>query len=242
MLPARGRHALQGSAYKHTFKPRTSDFDDFVANNPVTIPKYYGVGSSDLLYDLVASQLTLSFAEGEFLTAAVSFMGGNHEELSALSATYPRRQRFTWDITSVSIGDVSQPDIIDLTYTQNENLEIKHTADVSRGKWPRFVKRTGWRTVEVSGTFRFRSRDLYEDFLNQTERELIVTAQDLNSEVSSGYYSTIQLIVPTLRPTDQPLQADGPGPIDVSFTYKGVENVGSGTIAQISLINSQAAY
>lgn len=228
-----------GALFTHTFKPRTSDWDAKSANVPVTIEKFVDVGSADLFSSMNGSQLTLSIANGEFMMAAVDFVGGDHAQQSDTAEAYPSTTLWSWDATSVSIGGVSKSEIMDMTVVINEQLEAMGTLDST--KTPSRIKRTGFRTVEISGTLKFDDAVEYQHFLDQDEREL-VTHWDGVTAVQSGYNESLTLKTPLLRHTDFKPAAGGPGEIEVGFTSKGVYSVTSATAIQIELRNSQSGY
>lgn len=227
-----------GSLYTHTFKPRLADWDEKSANVPVTIEKQLDVGSADVHYDMNGSVLTLSIANNEFMKASVEFVGGSFTRQAETAESYPSTNLWTWDVTSVSIGDVGKDEIMDMSVVLNEQLEATGTLDGT--KTPSRIKRTGFRTVEISGTLKFDNDNEYNSFLGQEERELIMHFEG-NTAVQSGYNEalTVQAL---LRHTDFKPAAGGPGEIEVGFTSKGVYSVTSATSLIVELRNSQSGY
>lgn len=228
-----------GNLHAHTFKPRTADWDEKAAANPCTIQKYYGVGSADLLSDMVVGTYELNIANGEFLTFKAGWVGGTFAQQARIAPSYPTGKRWTFDQSSNSLGGSGKSEISALTVTVEENLEAMHT--LNNSKFPSRVKRTGFRAVNVSGTLKFDNQDEYQEFLNQTERQLKATFTG-NVEVQSGYYDTLEIDIPLARHTEFKPAAGGPGEIEVSFSSKGVYSVNSGTALAITLTNTQAAY
>lgn len=225
--------------YSHTFKPRIADWDEKSAGIPCTVQKYFGVGSADLLSDMVVGTYEFNISNGEFLMFKAGFVGGTFSQQARIAPSYPTGKRWTFDQSSNSMGDVGQPAISTLTVTVEESIEASHTLNTS--KYPSRVKRTGFRTVNVSGTIKFDNKDEYEEFLNQTERQLIGTFTG-NVEVQSGYYDTLKIDVPLARYTEFKPVAGGPNEIEVSFSSKGVYSVDSATALAVTLTNTQAAY
>lgn len=227
------------SLYTHTFKPRTSDWDGLAANVPVSIEKYLGVGSADLFSDMNGSSLTLSIANGELMKAAVEFVGGTHAQQANTAASYPTNNLWTWDATSVSIGGSGKSEIMDMSITLNENLEAMHTLGAT--KTPSRIKRTGFRTVEISGTIKFDDAVEYQAFLDQSEREMIMHFEGTTA-VQSGYNEACTITLPSLRIIELKPAAGGPGEIEVGITAKGVYNTNSATSMQVELRNGQSGY
>lgn len=228
------------SYHTHTFKPRTSDFDAYAANIPLTISKVVGdSGSSHQFYDMVANKFSLSIANGELLKSSLDFMGGKYSQVVAPSAAYPTGKSWTWNVASVSIGGTANSDIKDLKIEIDESLENKFT--LNSQKTPSRTVRSGRRTLSVGGTIIFDNQTEYQQFLAQSERELIVNMAG-SIAVQSGYFENLNIKVPLLRYTDYKIVAGGPGKIEVGFSGKGVYSTTSAAAIQITLSNTQAAY
>jgi len=228
-----------GALYTHTFKPRTSDWSAECANIPLTIEKFVDAGSADLFYNMNATAITLSVANAEFVKASVDFVGGDHSQQSDTAEAYPTSELWSWDATSISIGGTGKPEIMDLTVVINDQLEAMGTLDGT--KTPSRIKRTGFRTTEISGTLKFDNANEYQAFLDQDERELIAHYEGV-TEVQSGYNESLTLAIPLFRHVDFKPAASGPGEMEVGFTSKGVYSVSSATAIQIELRNTQPAY
>jgi hypothetical protein len=229
-----------GAYYTHTFKPRTADFDDFAASNPVTITKALGdTGSAHQYYDMVASKLSLSVANGELFKASVEFMGGKYSQVTAPAASYPTGKSWTWDVSSVAIAAAANADIAEINVELDEALENKYTLNAS--KTPSRTKRSGRRTMSVGGTLIFDTQSEYQQFLSQTERNLTVHMRGATA-VQSGYYETLTITVPLFRYVEFKPVAGGPGKLEVGFSGKGVYSTTSATMLAITLANTQAAY
>lgn len=229
------------AVYGHTYKLRTSDFDKFAANNPVTVLKDLGdSGSSHQYSDMVLSTLGFNFANGEFLKLTGTFMGGNYSQIAAVAASFPAQAtQFTWDQSSISIGSSLQADFNQLSVTVEESLENKYT--LNNTKRPSRTKRAGSRVINVEGTLILEDQNEYQEFISQTERELIINVKGA-SEIQSGYTEEFRINLPGLRLGDFKMVAGGPGQIEVGFTGKAIYSVTSAVAIQFFLQNSQAAY
>ena len=229
-----------GAYYTHTFKPRTTDFDDFAASHPLTIVKDLGdTGSAHQFYDMVAGKLSLSVANGELLKSSVEFMGGKYSQVAAPAASYPSGKSWTWDVASVALGGSANADITDLSIELDEALENKYT--LNNAKTPSRTKRSGRRTLAVGGTMVFDNQTEYQKFLAQSEQTLSVNFKG-TTVVQSGYYETMNIIVPLLRYVEFKPVAGGPEKLTVGFSGKGVYSTTSATALQITITNTQAAY
>ena len=226
--------------YTRTFKPRVSDFDSLSANNPVTAYAYRDTGSAMLYSDLNGAMLELGIANGEFLKAKVDFVGGEFSQNASVAASYPTGKRWTWDTTSVSLGGAAISEVMDMTISLDDGgLEASHTLNGS--KYPSRIKRTAMRAISVSGTLKFEDQTEFQEFLTQSERELIMTFTG-PTEVQSGYYETLTIKLPKLRYEEAAPTAEGAGYLELSVTAKGKYSVDSGSSMEITLINTQASY
>lgn len=217
----------------HTFKPRVSDWDEFSAQQPVTIYKNFQTGSAQQFYNMNGNTLEISIAHSELMSARIGFLGGNYEQIAAVAATYPTGKKFGWDVTSVQFGGASIDYIRNLTITMEENLEAVHT--MNNSKYPWAVKRTDFRTITLGGTIRFKDQDEYQQFLAQSEREMEINFMNVNSEV-------VNIILPTGLWNEFKPIAGGPGAVEVSVTGKAKYSVGSAVSMQITLVNTLGAY
>lgn len=230
---------LVDSVYQHIFEPRTSDFDEVSAQNPFTYHQNLEAGSAQLYYNCNGSAFELTVTNGELLSAKLSVLGAGFQQNAKLTAAYPTGKKWTWDQTSVSIGGSAKSEVTELTVTLDNALEAGHT--LSGSKFASRIKRSGFRMVNISGTLKFQNQDEYQEFLNQTERELDVTFTNATA-IASGYNDTLRVQVPLARYTEFPLSAAGPGEIEVGFSGKGVYSSSSGTAIKFTLTNTQAAY
>lgn len=229
-----------GGIYTHTFKPRTSDFDDYAAGNPLTITKALGdTGSAHRFYDMVAAKMSISAANGELLKCSVDFLGGKYSQVAAPAASYPSAKAWTWDVASVSIAGTANGNIGDFSLELDEALENKHT--LNNTKTPSRTKRSGRRTLAIGGTLIFDDQSEYQKFLDQSERNLTIHFTG-PTQVQSGYYETLKLEVPLMRYTEFKPLAGGPGKIEVGISAKGVYSTTSANLFTAVLVNTQAAY
>lgn len=229
-----------GSIYTHTFKPRTADFDIYAAQIPCTIVKDLGdSGSAHQFYDECASKLSLSVANGEFLKSSMEFMGGKYTQVAAPAASFNTAKNFTWDVASISLAGTANGDLQDLKLELDEALENKWTLNAT--KTPSRTKRSGRRTLSVGGTIVFDTQSEYQQFISQAERNLTVYFKG-PTQIQSGYYETLQLIVPLFRYTEFKPVAGDPGKITVGFSAKGVYSPSSATALHFILVNTQAAF
>lgn len=225
----------------HVFQPATADFGIYAAVVPHTYyKKFSNVSTGDLDMNLVGNELELSVRNGELVQCRVAFLGGTHAFQSSLGLTAEDPELIPWSVSSVSIGGTAKSNIRDLSLAVNNNAESMHALDGST--YPNRVKRTGKREIRISGTLFFDDASEYVDFINGTTRELVATFTG-DDEIQSGYYNTLEIIVPQMKYSAVPLAITGPEELEVSFEARGEYNTGSGTALQITLTNSwQAGY
>ena len=226
--------------YNHVFEPRQSDWDDISAQDPVTIHKFLNDGgSASLFFDMNASVLEMTLANGDFLKTKVSFVGGNVSQDAATTASYNTGKRFKWDQASISIDGVANCDFRDLTLTVDEALEAQHTMCATA--YPSRVKRTDFRTISIGSTIVFRNRTELEAFRSQSERPMIITVNG-TAAISSGYTDGLNIEVPLLRYSEADASAGGAGSLELAVTGMAKYSVDSATAMKFTLTNTQATY
>lgn len=210
--------------YTHEFMPSPNDFDDRAAVPPLTIEAYRDAGSAFQYYDCCVNQLTLEYAHGTFVKSTASIIGGGFTKAAKQTASYEPFSEFTWNQTSINVAGTAVDEFQDITVTINNNLEATYTLD--NAKFPNRIKRTGKRTVEVSGTILFISQAEADIFRAFTERRLVIHTKQGSNQM--------EVDIPSFRYTAFPVNIGGPGQIAVGFTGKGKYNSGSGTAIQVT--------
>jgi len=226
--------------YTRTFRPRVSDFDEVSANNPVTAYAFRDTGSAMMYSDLNGATLDLAIANGEFLKAKVGYVGGTFNQEGNVAASYSSGKRWTWDTASLSFGGAAVEEVSALNIVLDDGgLEAMHTFNNS--KYPSRIKRTSFRSISVDGTIKFDNQDEYQEFLSQSERELVMTFIG-PTEIQSGYFESLTIKLPLMRYEEAAPAAEGPGEIEMSVTARGKYSVSSGTSLEITLVNTQTTY
>jgi hypothetical protein len=204
-----------GSMKRHTFLPRTSDFDEFFAGRPVSIIKRFNDGgSSHIYYDAVGQSLTFNYANGELLKISANYLGKGFSRNTNVGSTGIAGLQTLWDQTSITFSAVGFDEMEELSITINEPMAA-HGA-LHGSQTPRHIKREGFRSVEVSGTMVFTNQTRFNDFINQTEHVLRAFTES-RTEVQSGYKGYIDVNVRAFRFTEYPIVNQGPGLIKVAF-------------------------
>lgn len=230
-----------GSMTAHLFKPRSSDFDDKSAGDPISYLKYMDDGgSASLFYNLNIGMMEFGANNGEFLTAKAGFVGGSFSQNAEVAASYPTGKRFTWDASSVQIDGSANCTLRALTITIEESLEGMHT--LCNTEYPTRVKRTGSRTIAVGGTVIFDDQTEYQKFIAQTEQSMKVSFMGSVVTGDTDQYDQIEFDIPALRYTEFKPVAAGAGKTEVAFTGSAKYHTNSATAIAITLTNTQTVY
>jgi hypothetical protein len=227
--------AIASDYWTHTFKPRTSDFDDLAAVPPHTIEIYRDAGSAFLYSDMLCNALTIEIAHGALLKMTTGWVGGGFAKSAkqtVSSGDYYAGSEYTWDQCSISFGGSAIDEVSALTLAFNNSLEAKGTLDGT--KFANRIKRNGYRTLEISGTLLFTSQTEADNFRNQTEQRVVITTTQASDQM--------EIVLPAMRYTEFPVAIGGPGLIEVGFTAAAKYHEGSGTMIDITLINTHGAY
>ncbi len=234
----RAATTLQGSAYVHEFLPATADWDGFAAVPPLTVELHRDVGSAFIYSDMLADALTLEIAQGQLLTAKATLVGGRLVRQAAAPPSYPGGRPYTWDVVSASYDGQGIADLRKISLVFDNHLAAQYT--LSGGKYPRRVVREGPQTVAVEGTLVLQDQVLFQEFLNQSEKRLVMTFD--GPQVASGTTARLTLDLPRLRFLEFAPQLAGPGQVEVGFSAKGVYDTTSGYALRATLVNTQPGY
>lgn len=228
-----------GSLFTRTFKPRSADWDSKSAGRPFTIYKYLETGSAFLFSNMNASAFEINVTNGELFKSKLSVVGGGFTQIANTTPSYPDDKVFTWDTASVSFAGTANADIEDLTVALDEATEAMHT--LNNAKTPSHTKHTGFRTLAVNGTIKFNDQVEYQQFISQSERQLLIHFEGITA-VQSGYNESLTIDIPKMRYDDFKPSASGPGEVTVGFTARGKYSVDSATLIEITHASGQATY
>jgi hypothetical protein len=234
----RSTSTLQGSVYVHEFLPAAADWDGFAAVPPLTVEIHRDVGSAFLYSDMLATSLALEIAQGQLLSAKAALLGGNLSRQAPAAASYPPGLPYLWDAVSASYAGQGIADLRKVSLTFDNQLAAQYT--LSGGKTPRRVVREGPQTVSVEGTLVLQDQVLFQEFLDQSEKRLLLTFD--GPQASSGTAARLTLDVPRLRFLEFAPQLSGPGQVEVGFSAKGVYDTTSGYALRATLVNTQPGY
>lgn len=229
---------LQTSAYLHEFTPLTNDWDAFAATPPTTLEIHRDVGSAFIYSDLLANNLTLEIAHGQLLSTTLGFLGGGFTRSSPSTTNYQSGRPWSWEVVSASYDGTGQPDFRQINVIFENQLTGHFT--FSGSNTPYRIKRDGPQKVSIEGTFLMQDQTLLQEYLDQSEKRLLVS---FTGESLGGSEMTILTVdVPRLRFTELAPQLSGPGQLEVSFSGVGMVDTTSNYALRITLTNTQPSY
>ena len=232
---------LSGKVWSHEFKLTQDRFDEHAALRPYTFQIFKGVSSSFQFTDGQINMLEINIAAGAIVKMTTGLICRTTSLMTkSTSVHYYNAKAFTWDQASFSLmvpssAAIAVKDFEEITISLNNALSGVNLLDGTkrRGK----IQRDGYREVRASGTIDLPNLNEYATFIAQTERKLLMTLRKPTA-MSSGYYETLTIDIPSFKYDAFPVNIGGPGRITVGFTGRGVYNSGSGNTMKITLVNT----
>lgn len=228
----------QGSAFVHEFLPATSDWDDSAAVPPLSLEIHRDAGSAYVYYDVLANEFGLEIAQGQLLSSTLSVVGGRFSRKASATPAYKAGRPWTWDVVSASYNSTAVADLRQLSVRFNNQLSAQYT--LGEDKSPQRVKRDGPQLVTLEGTMLLQDQVLFQEYLDQTEKRLLITFA--GETVAQSYSTLLTLDVPRLRFAEFKPSLSGPGQLEVAFNGTGVYDTTSNYALRVTLTNTQAAY
>lgn len=228
-----------------TFLPTVTDFSSFFVKAPFTVYKQFtDANSAEHFYDCQFGQIAFQFGAGAFLKGTLSCAGGTRTatgigSADILPAASDVGRLFPWNVSSVSYGGAGVSNFSELTVTVNESVEPLNALNASLA--PFKFTRGGFREVTVNGTFYMTDRSMLNNFINETQARLLITAINSQAAIQSGYLNTFTIDVPQLKITEFKPTATGPGEVAVSFTGRGVIDPTSAYDVQFTVVTTWQA-
>ncbi len=234
-----------GSVERYTFLPNTADFSSTLVKAPWTAySQFSDSASADLLYDLQFSQLSLTIAQGAFVRGQLVGTVGKHTTNGVGSASIVADATdvgilFPWNVASISYNGSAVANYSELTISLNESIGQLHAINGTLA--PYKATREAFREVTVNGTMYFNDRVAYNNFVSETQAQLLVTLVNTRTAIQSGYYNALTIDVPQLKITALKPAVSGPGEVSVPITGRGVLDPTSSYVIQYHLTNSYGA-
>mgnify|MGYP001595122982 CR=1 FL=1 len=225
-----------GFLWQTQFRSTTADFAvGTCAGQPYTLEVFRDVTSSHRYTGVVANQLTLGYAPNQDVRVTAGVIGKSASLIAKTTPTFPGSpsQPFTFDTASLSLAGAATARIEALRIVIDAQLEgipaLNASTEVAK------VLRRGPQMVNLSGTIDFLDVAEYQDFVNQTERQLKVTVTKANSFMMS-------VDVPRMVYTAFPAQIGGRERLTVDFEAKAFYHSGSGTAIEVLLTTVKSDY
>lgn len=228
-----------------TFLPTTVDFSSFLVKSPWTVYKQFtDATSAEHFYDCQFGQIAFQFGAGAFLRGTLTCAGGTRTATGIGSADIlpPASdvgRLFPWNVSSVSYGGSGVSNFSEITVTINESIEPLNALNASLS--PFKFTRSGFREVTVNGTFFMTDRTMLNNFVNETQARLLITAINTQAAIQSGYFNTFTIDVPQLKITEFKPSATGPGEVAVTVTGRGVIDPTSAYDVQMTMVTTWQA-
>src|SRR5258708_1446664 len=176
-----GSTVLSGFLYTTRFVTTKSEFAQGVASQPYTLELHRDVGSASQVAGAVCHQLALALTPNQDLRMTAGWIGKSvllkapGAPAFPSSPTYP----FMFDTASFQIGGAATARLEALTVTINNGLEgiaaLNNTNQVAR------IRRRNLQEVRVAGTIDWEDVTEYLDFINQTERAMVLSLTKASS-------------------------------------------------------------
>lgn len=188
------------------------------------------VGTAFLYYNCCANAMELSVQAGQLMGASFDFIGREYGRKAQQTPAFNTPAAFVWAQSSVSVNGVGKAHFESLTVRLNNALEPFPRLD---GKYRNsIIRRTGFRTVEISGSLTFSDDTDYDLFTQGSESNLTVTFTLPTSEM-------LVIRAPAFRYTAFAPNLGGPGRVAVGFNGRAMWHAGSGTPLEVLLFNGR---
>lgn len=201
---------LSGFLYTMHFTGVKSDFADGVPRQPYTLEVNRNVTSSHRYAGALCNKLTMALAPNQDLRVTAEWIAQAQTMLAASTPTFPASSTdpFTFDTASVSLAGAANTRMEAFNLSVDNALEgiaaLNNSNTIAR------IRAREPQIIRVSGTLDFVDIAEQQDFINQTERALVIS---LTRAQSFQLVMDIPRFAYTAFPTGQP----GRGRLTASF-------------------------
>lgn len=200
-----------GALWTMNFTGTHSEFADGVPRQPYTLEVNRDVTSSFQYSGALCNRLTLALAPNQGLRTTAEWIAKARTLIAKTTPTFVGSpvDPFTFDTASISLGGSATARIEAMTVVIDNKLEgipaLNNSNTIAR------VRATGPQQIRVSGTLDFIDVTEEEDFINQTERALVLNLTRANS-------FSLRIDVPRFVYDAFPVGMSGPGRQTVAFS------------------------
>jgi len=226
---------LSGFLHHHEFTMQTADWDTKFPQRPLTFEVNRDVTSSQQYSGINVSAINIENAPNQDLRLSATLVGKSGTQIAATTPTFVNSPTcpFAFDTASISIAGSANDKLEAFQLSIDNQLEgvatLNASNEISR------IRRTGPQMVRLSGTMVFEDIDEYNDFLNQTERAIV-----MNFNLAASYQLLIDIprFVYDAFPTGTP----GRDRHTVGFSGRARYHSGSAASVKVDLYNTTSGY
>lgn len=226
---------LSGSLWKTQFSTVKSEFADGVPSQPYTLEVHRDVTSSHRYSGAIGNRLGLSVVPNQDLRATVGWIAKSPSLIARSAPTFPGSPRdpFAWDTTSIALDGSATARWESFNMTVNNNLTgilaLNASTEIAR------MRRGGPQEIRIGGVLDFIDVAEYEDFRQQTERQLRVNFFRANS-------FNLLIDLPRFVYTTFPVGIPGRDRLTIGFDGMAKYSTTSGVVADIGLTTTKSNY
>lgn len=230
-----GSAVMSGFLHLSRFISTKSEFADGVPSQPYTIEVHRDVTSSMQYAGMVCNRLGMSLSPNQDLRVTAGWIGKSPLLIARSVPTFPGSSTdpFTFDTASISIGGAGNARVEAFQMSINNNLSgipaLNASNTIAR------MRRSGVQEVRISGTLDFIDVTEYNDFINQTERQLRLNLTRANS-------FNILIDAPRFVYTAFPATIAGRDRLTVGFSGIARTSLSSGVAIDIGLTTTKSNY
>ena len=226
---------LSGFLWKSVFTTVSSDAASDSAGQPFCFEVNRDSSSSFRYAGINITTLEINYAPNQDVRATVGVVGRNASSVTKTTPTFPSSSSspFTFDTLSLSTGGTGTTKIEALRISIDNQIEGLATL----GNNTNIIRtiRRGPQTIRLAGTMNFTSFTDYNNFVNQTEQEWIVSVFKASS-------FQLDITLPRVVLNTFPINMSGRERISVNFTGMARYHTGSGTAINIALTTTKSDY
>src|SRR3990167_1459517 len=227
---------LSGYLWNLNFTGTKSEFADGVPRQPWTLEVNRNIGSGSHRYaGALINRLTLALAPNQDLRATAEWIAKTRSMITATTPSFPgsSTEPFTFDTASVQIAGAANTKLEAFQMVIANQLEglpaLNNSNEIAR------IRAQGPQMIRVSGTLDFADNAEELDFINQTERAMIVT-------VTKAQSFAMHIEVPRMVYTTFPMGMGGRGRLTVGFEGEARYLASSLAAVRIQLTSTKSNY
>ena len=230
-----GSTITSGFLYNTVFTGTKSEFADGVPRQPYTLEVFRDVTSAHRYIGAVANRLQLALAPNQTLQATIEWIAKSRALIARTTPTFPGSpiDAFAFDTASVQLVGAATAKLEGFTLTIDNQLEgilaLNNSNEIAR------IRSTGLQMINISGTLDFSNVDEEQDFINQTERAMVI-----NLTRASSFNLLIE--IPRMVYTAYSVGMAGRGRIAATFEGKGRYLTSSAAAIMMRLTTTKSNY